>query len=143
MNKVILIGNLTRDPELKTTPNGVSVCQFSIAVSRRYTDKSGERQTDYFNIVAWRGLGENCGRYLAKGRKVGVTGELQTRSYEKDGVKHYITEIIADDVEFLTPKEGGGARSSEGGAPYAAAKGEAPAQDVPFTDMEGDDELPF
>lgn len=143
MNKVILIGNLTRDPELKTTPSGVSVCQFAIAVSRRYTDKSGERQTDYFNIVAWRGLGENCGRYLAKGRKVGVTGELQTRSYEKDGVKHYITEIIADDVEFLTPKDGAARSGESGGAPYAAAKNDASAPDVPFTDMEGDDELPF
>ena len=128
MNRVILIGNLTRDPELKTTPNGVSVCQFSIAVGRRYTDKSGEKQTDYFNIVAWRSLGENCGKYLAKGRKVGVVGELQTRSYEKNGVKHYITEIVADDVEFLTPRD------------VTNKQDESEAE---FTDIEPDGDLPF
>lgn len=128
MNKVILIGNLTRDPELKTTPSGVSVCQFSIAVGRRYTDKSGEKQTDYFNIVAWRSLGESCSRYLAKGRKVGVVGELQTRSYEKDGVKRSVTEVVADDVEFLTPKD-------------ATRKQEEP--EAAFTDVETDGDLPF
>ena len=140
MNKAILIGNLTRDPELRTTPNGVSVCSFSIAVNRRRTNQQGERETDFFNIIAWRGLGENCAKYLAKGRKVSVIGEIQTRTYDaKDGTKRYVTEIIADDVEFLTPREGSGN--------YAPSYEAAPAGNTPpaaegFTDIE-DDQLPF
>lgn len=106
MNKAIMIGNITKDPELRTTPNGVSVCSFSIAVNRRRANQQGERETDFFNIIAWRGLGENCAKYLAKGRKVSVIGEIQTRTYDaKDGTKRYVTEIIADDVEFLSPRE--------------------------------------
>jgi single-strand DNA-binding protein len=103
---IFLIGNLTRDPELTETPSGVSVCRFSIAVSRDFTNSDGERETDFFNIVVWRGRAENCGKYLKKGNKVAVIGSLQTRSYEdKDGVKRYVTDIIADEVEFLTPKQ--------------------------------------
>lgn len=106
MNKTILIGNLTRDPELSETPNGVAVCKFSIAVSRDYADADGNRETDFFNITVWRGRAENCGKYLKKGNKVGIVGKLQNRSYEdKDGVKRYVTDIIADEVEFLTLKQ--------------------------------------
>ena len=105
MNKFFGIGNLTKDVDLRTTQSGKSVASFTIAVNRRFKDKEGEKQTDFFSIIAWGQLGEMCGRYLAKGRKVAVVGELQTRSYEKDGVKRYITEIIADEVEFLSPKE--------------------------------------
>lgn len=106
MNKTILIGNLTRDPELTETPNGVAVCKFSIAVSRDYADADGNRETDFFNITVWRGRAENCGKYLKKGNKVAIVGKLQNRSYEdKDGVKRYVTDIIADEVEFLTPKQ--------------------------------------
>jgi single-strand DNA-binding protein len=106
MNKTILIGNLTRDPELSETPNGVAVCKFSIAVSRDYADADGNRETDFFNITVWRGRAENCGKYLKKGNKVGIVGKLQNRSYEdKDGVKRTVTDIIADEVEFLTPKQ--------------------------------------
>ena len=106
MNKVFLIGNLTRDTELRQTPNGVSVCTFSIAVSRDYTNSDGSKETDFFNIVVWREKGENCNKYLKKGKKVAVVGSLQNRSYEdNDGAKRYVTEIIASDVEFLTPKE--------------------------------------
>ena len=102
MNKVILIGNLTRDPELRVTTSGRSVCSFSIAVNRNYTPQTGERLTDFFNIVVWGKQAENCGKYLAKGRKVAVSGELQNRSFEgKDGVKRTVTEINAIDVEFL------------------------------------------
>lgn len=108
MNKVMLIGNLTRDPELSTIPSGVSVCKFSIAVNRRFADTEGNRQTDFFNIVAWRALGENCGKYLKKGSKVGVVGQLQTRSWEQDGQKRYATDIVADEVEFLSPKNAAG-----------------------------------
>jgi single-strand DNA-binding protein len=106
MNKVILIGNLTRDPELTETPSGVAVCRFSIAVSRDFTNSGGERETDFFNIVVWRGRAENCGKYLKKGNKVAIVGSLQIRSYEdKDGVKRNVTDIIASEVEFLTPKQ--------------------------------------
>lgn len=106
MNKVILIGNLTRDPELSKTPNGVSVCRFSIAVNREYQNAEGERETDFFNINVWRNQADNCAKFLAKGRKVCVVGSLQNRSYEdKDGVKRTVTEITASEVEFLSPKQ--------------------------------------
>ena len=105
MNKAILIGNLTRDPEVRTTGSGTTVCTFTIAVNRRFQNQAGERVSDFFNIVAWRQLGELCGKYLSKGRKVSVIGEIQNRSYDaKDGSKRYITEIIADEIEFLTPR---------------------------------------
>ena len=106
MNKVILIGNLTRDPEQASTPNGVSVCKFAIAVSRDFANAEGNKETDYFNIITWRGLADNCGKYLKKGNKVAVVGTLQNRQYEdKEGVVRHITEIVASDVEFLTPKQ--------------------------------------
>ncbi len=112
MNKVIMIGNLTRDPEVNTTGSGITYCRFSIAVNRNFANASGEREADFFNVVTWRGLAENCGKYLAKGRKVAVSGRLESRSYDdKEGVKRYVTEIIADDVEFLTPRGEGGSSS--------------------------------
>ena len=102
LNKVILIGNLTRDPELTETPSGIAVCKFSIAVNRNYTNANGEREADFINIVTWRGLAENCGKYLAKGRKVAVCGSIQTRSYDdKDGNRRYATDVVADEVEFI------------------------------------------
>ncbi len=105
MNKVILVGNLTRDPELTETPNGIPVCRFSIAVSRDYANSEGTRETDFFNITVWRGRAENCGKYLKKGNKVAIVGSLQNRSYEdKDGIKRTVTDVIASEVEFLTPK---------------------------------------
>ena len=84
MNKVFLIGNLTRDPELSETPSGVAVCHFSIAVNRNYSSGDGERQTDFFNCVAWRGLGETIARYTKKGKKVSIVGTIQTRTYENN-----------------------------------------------------------
>ena len=105
MNKVILIGNLTRDPELRTTDNGTAVCNFSLAVARDYTNADGERETDFFNIVVWRGRAESCGKYLKKGNKCAVVGSLQNRAYEDGkGDRKTITEIVAAEVEFLTPK---------------------------------------
>ncbi len=105
MNKCILVGNLVRDPELTTTSNGVAVCRFSIAVSRRYANSDGERETDFLNIVVWRNLGENCHKFLKKGSKVGVVGNIQSRSYDAtDGSKRYVTEIVAEEVEFLSTK---------------------------------------
>lgn len=106
MNKVILIGNLTRDPELSTIPNGTAVCKFAIAVNRNFKKADGTREADFFNITAWRQLGELIAKYAKKGNKVCVVGEIQTRTYEQDGVKKYATDIIANDVEFLTPKGG-------------------------------------
>jgi len=108
MNKVFLIGNLTRDPELSTIPNGTAVCKFAIAVNRQFATKDGNRETDFFNIIIWRAMGENCAKFLKKGSKVAVVGRVQIREYDQDGVKKYFTEIIADEVEFLTPKSGGG-----------------------------------
>jgi single-strand DNA-binding protein len=105
VNKIILVGNLTRDPELSTVPSGVSVCKFSIAVNRRQS-KDGTRETDFFNIVVWRTIGENCAKYLKKGNRVGVVGEMHFRNYEQDGVKKTYSEVVADEVEFLTPKGG-------------------------------------
>lgn len=103
MNSVILIGNLTRDPDFRE--GSTSVCKFSIAVSDGYGDKE---QTSYPNIVVFGKSAENCARYLSKGRKVGVQGRLQTGSYEKDGQKHYTTEVIANKVEFLSKAEQSG-----------------------------------
>ena len=106
MNKVIMVGNLARDPELTTTSNGVAVCRFAIAVSRRYSNAEGERETDFLNIVVWRNLGENCHKFLKKGSKVGVVGNIQSRSYDaQDGSKRYVTEIVAEEVEFLSTKQ--------------------------------------
>ena len=106
MNKITLIGNLTRDPELSRTPSGLSVCKFDIAVGRNYTDASGNRPTDFFRIVAWRGLGENCSKYLRKGKKACIVGTVQMGEYtDKDGVKRRTFDVIAEDVEFLSPKD--------------------------------------
>ena len=105
MNKVFLIGNLTRDPELSTTNSGISVCRISIAVSRRFANADGSRETDFFNVVAWRAIAENCAKYLKKGSKIAVMGSIQNRSYEgNDGTKRYTTDITAEEIEFLSTK---------------------------------------
>ena len=140
MNKCILIGNLTRDPELKQTSTGTAVCNFSIAVNRNFANANGEREADFFNIVTWRGLAENCGKYLSKGRKVAVCGQLQTRSYEdKDGNKRYVTEVVAEDVEFISSGVGG--ENNGSGAP----REERPAHKTPISELKPveDDGLPF
>ena len=105
INRVILIGNLTKDVEMATTNSGKNVARFTIAVSRRYTNADGERETDFLNIVVWNTLAENCAKYLQKGSKVAVSGAIQTRSYESEEGKRYITEIIADEVEFVGAKK--------------------------------------
>ena len=144
LNRITMTGRLTRDPELRTTQGNRSVTNFSIANQRNYKNSSGERDTDFFDVVAWRQLADLCGRYLAKGRKVAVVGELQNRSYEaKDGTKRYVTEVVADEVEFLTPREQGGA--GYGGAPSSSEpyRGESqPVAPEGFTDVD-DDDLPF
>lgn len=106
MQRFICVGNLTKDPETGETPSGLSVCKFSIAVNRDFTKEDGTRDVDFFNVVTWRGLADNCARFLQKGNKVAIVGKLQNRQYEaKDGTKRNVTEIIAEQVEFLTPKQ--------------------------------------
>ena len=105
MNKVIIIGNLTKDPESTKTQSEISVCRLSVAVSRDYAGADGNRETDFFNVTVWRNQADNCAKYLKKGNKVAIVGSLQNRTYEdKDGIKRTVTEIIASEVEFLTPK---------------------------------------
>ena len=124
MNNVTLVGNLGRDPEVRFTGNGTAVCTLNVATSERIKkDGAWVPHTEWHSVVVWGKSAENCGQYLAKGRKVGVIGKLRTRSWEKDGVKRYSTEVVADNVEFLSPGEGGG--GGEG------------------ADAPGDDEIPF
>lgn len=135
MNKVYLIGNLTRDPELSTTSSGISVCRLSIAVSRRFSNTDGARETDFFNVTAWRGTADNCAKFLKKGNKIAVSGSIQTRNYEKqDGSKGFAVDIIADEVEFLSSKNDG---STEGGATVGNSSPVADLQPI------NDDNLPF
>ena len=141
MNKIILIGNLTRDPELRTTPNGYAVCDFTIAVNRR---RSGQQQAgqqgdaDFFRITALRQLGENCAKYLSNGRKVFVTGPLSARTYQsQDGSTRVSLEVTADDVEFLSSRadaEAMGSATANTAGVTATSSG--------FTAVETD-ELPF
>ena len=105
MNKIILIGRLTHDPDVKTTPNGVTVCSFTIAVPNKMKDSNGETKSQFFKCNAWRKLGESCGRYLSKGKKCYVEGELIVRTYEaKDGTTRVSLDVQVDTVEFLSPK---------------------------------------
>ena len=137
MNRAIIIGNLTRDPELRTTPNGISVCTFTVAVSRRVA-QGAERQADFIPVVTWRGLADNCAKYLAKGRQAAVSGSIQTRSYTtQSGEKRYVTEIIADDVQFLGKSTG----SSERNEPDQSSNlfGDSSSDFTPIDD----EELPF
>ncbi len=143
MNKITLIGNLTHDPETRSTPSGVTVCTFTIAVNRRFASQGGERQTDFFRINAWRQLGDTCARYLSKGRKVAVIGELQARQYDaKDGTTRMSLDVSADEVEFLSPKNSQ-EEGKEEGSGYTAPRPAANPQDLAgFTDISTDD-LPF
>jgi single-strand DNA-binding protein len=110
LNKIILIGRLTRDPELRFTPNGVAVANFGLAVDRPYLNQQGERETDFINIVVWRKLAETCANHLSKGRLVAIEGSLQIRSYEtQEGQKRSVAEVVADNVRFLDkPKDTSG-----------------------------------
>ena len=116
MNKVILIGRLARDPEMRTTPSGVATTSFTIAVQRNYANAQGDREADFISCVAWRKQAENIAKYCSKGSQVAVEGRIQTRNYDaQDGTKRYVTEVIADNVSFL----GGRSTSSESSS-YAA-----------------------
>ncbi|ANY73660.1 single-stranded DNA-binding protein [Paenibacillus ihbetae] len=157
LNRVILIGRLTRDPELRYTPSGVAVTQFTLAVDRPFTGQGGEREADFIPVVTWRQLAETCANYLRKGRLTAVEGRIQVRNYENnEGKRVYVTEVIADNVRFLeSNREGGGGgnreESSFGGGSGGGNRGgnnfSRNNQD-PFSD-EGkpidisDDDLPF
>ena len=131
MNKIILIGNLTADPTLRATQSGTSVCQFTIAVNRRFPGPDGQKQTDFFRINTWRQLAESCNKYLSKGKKVSIVGELQARTYEaKDGTTRMSLDVSADEVEFLSPKDEEKPRQM------------TPADPEKFDDISSDD-LPF
>ncbi|MBI2551340.1 single-stranded DNA-binding protein [Candidatus Uhrbacteria bacterium] len=122
LNRATLLGNTTRDPELKQIPSGQSVCSFAVATNRAWTDPQGvkQEQTEFHNVVAWGKLAEICGQYLTKGRKVYIEGRLQTRDWEgQDGVRRYRTEIVADNVILLDRPGGGGAPVSGAGSPPA------------------------
>lgn len=106
MNKVILIGRITKDPELRKTPQDVSVVQFTIAVNRNYQNKNGERQADFINCIAWRNQAENLARYIKKGGQIAIDGNIQTRTYDDpNGVRKYITEVVCDSIHFLEAKK--------------------------------------
>ena len=130
INKVILIGRLTKDPELRYTQSGIAVTRFTLAVDRGFKNQDGEKQADFIPITVWRGAAESCAKHLTKGRLVAVSGRIQTGSYDKDGQRHYTTEVVADEVRFLEWGEKGQARQDD--------------RDIPgFTPMEGEGELPF
>ena len=141
MNKVILVGNLTRDPELSETPSGVAVCRFSVAVSRDYSNSDGTRDTDFFNVTVWRGRAEICGKYLKKGNKVAIVGSLQTRSYEdKDGIKRNVTDVVANEVEFLTPRS---AQNDFDGQDHMGSGAVSATRERPQLEAIDDNQLPF
>jgi single-strand DNA-binding protein len=131
LNKVVLIGRLTKDPENRSTQGGTSVTTFTLAVDRNYINQSGERETDFLPVVTFKGLADTCYRYLEKGRLVAVSGRIQTRSYEgNDGKRRYVTEIIADEINFLERKQ----ENSQQGSKTAPAG---------FEPVYNDSELPF
>lgn len=165
MNRVVLVGRLTKDPELKYTPNGVPVATFTLAVNRAFTNQQGEKEADFINCVVWRRPAENVANFLKKGSLAGVDGRVQTRTYDgQDGKRVYVTEILAESVQFLEPKSAAG-NSGEGGynnppreqrAPYGNNQNQQPnnnnqgftrIDEDPFANSGqidiSDDDLPF
>ncbi|MCS1352673.1 single-stranded DNA-binding protein [Mechercharimyces sp. CAU 1602] len=144
MNRVVLIGNLARDPELRYTSSGVAVVNFTIAVNRPFSNQQGEREADFVNVVAWRQLAENCANYLKKGRKAAVDGRLQTRSFEnQEGQRIKVTEVIADNVEFLSPRSESNTQAGYNNNPFEQSSSKDPfADDGKPIDI-SDDDLPF
>lgn len=133
MNKAILIGRVATEPELRRTADGTAVCSFRLAVDREYKNQqTGKKDADFLNIVTWRQLAELCGKWLKKGKQCAVEGKIRVRSYEKDGARNYITEIVADGVQFLSPVE----KPSEGLYPVPTGGDE-------FAGMTEDTDIPF
>ncbi len=132
LNRIVLIGRLTRDPELRSTSSGIPVATFTLAVDRAFKNSAGEKETDFVPVVVWRAQAETCATYLSKGKLAAVDGRLQIRTYEaQDGTKRTVAEVVAESVRFLSPKDGntGSSRSS---MPDFGADEMAPMDDVPF-----------
>lgn len=160
MNRVILVGRLVKDPELRYTPSGAAVATFTLAVNRTFTNQQGEREADFINVVVWRRQAENAANFLQKGSLAGVDGKLQSRSYEgQDGRRVYVTEVVAESVQFLEPKK---TDTSSGSGGYNGASGNGgrgggtPPDDYQYTRVDddpfanngetidiSDDDLPF
>lgn len=138
INRVILVGRLTKDPEYRTTPNGIDVANFTLAVNRNFKSKNGEQQADFINVVVFRNQAQNVNNYLSKGSLAGVDGRIQSRSYEnKEGQRVFVTEVVADSVQFLEPKNSNQPQQQ---------RGQAPAGNNPFSNSNADDnidDLPF
>lgn len=129
LNRVILIGRLTKDPELRYTPSGVAVASFTLAVNRSRANQQGERETDFIPVIVWQKQAENCANYIGKGSLVAVDGRLQVRTYDaKDGTKRWVTEVVAETVRFLDKRD---SASSTGSSSFG--------NEVDFTD----DDIPF
>ena len=141
LNKVILMGRLTRDPELKYTPASVPVCSFSIAVDRKFVKQGEQRQADFINIVTWRQQAEFVSKYFVKGQMINVCGSLQTRTWDDaNGVKHYATEVVADEINFCGSKN---ESSNNGGNTFDSGNSFGSDDSNGFTPIDTDDDLPF
>lgn len=152
MNKVVILGRLTRDPEVRYTPSQKVVCSFTLAVDRPFLNQQGQREADFIPVVVWGKAAELCGNSLAKGHRLLVEGRLQIRNFDaKDGTKHWVTEIIANNVEFIERKSESANRNQQYGQPYPGTDaGAEPAASMPKPSMEGlgtpvpfDEEVPF
>lgn len=154
MNNVVLVGRLTRDPELRTTPNGIATCQISIAING-IPNANGERTTDFINVTVWRKQAENVSKYCSKGSQVGITGRIHSRSYDaNDGTKRYVTEVVADSITFLGSSNRGSSQYSDSMPDYNVSQQPSFASqptdlvEDPFKDFGSevvlsDDDLPF
>ncbi len=146
MNKVVLVGRLARDPELRTTQSGTAVVSFTVACDRRFARQGEERQADFINCVAWNKTAEFISRYFTKGMRIALDGRIQTRSYDdQNGNKRYVTEVVAEDVEFAQSKNenAGGFQAPGFDAPHTASAPQAPSADIDgFMPVEEED-LPF
>lgn len=165
LNRVVLVGRLTKDPELRVSQNNIAVANFNLAVNRPFTNQNGERGADFINCVVFRKQAENVNQYVKKGSLVGIDGRIQTRNYEnKDGQRVYVTEVVCESVQFLEPKNSGNQSQSNYGNNSADAYADAygsgnqstgqsqgrqqPKEDNPFANSKGpvdisDDDLPF
>ena len=145
INRTILVGRLTKDPEFRTSPSGVSTATFTLACNRSFKNKNGEQEADFINIVTFRKQAENVNNYLNKGNLAGVDGRIQSRSYDnKEGKRVFVTEVVADSVQFLEPKSQSNGQSQQQSG--QAKPQQAPAKDNPFANGNADintDDLPF
>ncbi|HGO2393301.1 TPA: single-stranded DNA-binding protein [Staphylococcus aureus] len=144
LNRTVLVGRLTKDPELRSTPNGINVGTFTLAVNRTFTNAQGEREADFINVVVFKKQAENVERYLSKGSLAGVDGRLQTRSYEnKDGQRVFVTEVVADSVQFLEPKSNNQQQNNSYNAPQNRQQSNNPFANANGPIEISSDDLPF